>query len=178
MVSNRGGRIRLYWDACVWLSYINEHTDRVEVLEFLLRDSASSAGDREIITSVIAQAEVAFGILEQTKGELITEVEQRIDSLWNDRRAITPVEIYPQIALDARELVRTSMARGWSLKPLDAIHLATAQSWHVDEFHTYDKKLLRYGSELGFLICEPYVPGGLPAQPGVQTDMFDKPPDK
>jgi len=59
--------------------------------------------------------------------------------------------------------MRDSVTRGWSLKPMDAIHLATAK-WakdqmglSVDEFQTYDLPLGRYDALLGLQICEPYI---------------------
>ena len=59
--------------------------------------------------------------------------------------------------------MRDAITKGWSLKPLDAIHLATAQ-WlssvgvTVDEVHTYDNSLVKYGPIVGFSIMEPYAP--------------------
>ena len=38
---------------------------------------------------------------------------------------------------------------------MDAIHLATARRLGVQEFHTYDEKLLKYQGDLGFPIREP-----------------------
>ena len=73
------------------------------------------------------------------------------------------VEYHAEIGNRARTLMRNAITRGWSLKPLDAIHLATAQ-WlvdngvQVDEFHAYDRSLDKYGSIVGFTICEPNTP--------------------
>ena len=155
----RPGRRRIYWDSCVWLRYINETPTDKEVLDILLNDSAMRSGDIHLITSLIAQTEVAFGAAEQNNQTLDADVEQKIDSLWKDRRAVTVVEYYPALALEARGLIRMSVERGWSLRPYDAIHLATAQRLEVTEFHTYDDKLLRFTGDLGFPIMEPYVPG-------------------
>ncbi|MCH8195349.1 MAG: type II toxin-antitoxin system VapC family toxin, partial [Chloroflexi bacterium] len=47
------------------------------------------------------------------------------------------------------------MTRGWKLKPADSVHLATAKSLGVREFHTYDKQLSKYGSVIGFEIGMP-----------------------
>ena len=91
------------------------------------------------------------------------EVEQRIDSLWTDPGAVVLVEFHSRIAQTARILMRYAITQGWSLKPYDAVHMATAQ-WlstvgiKVDEFHTYDKSLVKYGSIVGFKITEPYTP--------------------
>lgn len=156
----RPGRRRIYWDSCVWLRYINESPEDKEVLDTLLRDSALRNGDSHLITSIIALTEVAFAAAEQNNQTLDADVEQKIDSLWRDRRAITMVEFYPALALQARGLIRMSVEQGWRLRPYDAIHLATAQRLEVTEFHTYDEKLLRFTGELGFPVTEPYVHGG------------------
>ena len=155
----RPGRRRIYWDSCVWLRYINETPEDKEVLDILLRDSALRTGDIVLVTSTIAMTEVAFGAAEQNQQVLDDDVEKKIDALWADRRAVTLVEFYPAIALQARGLIRMSVERGWSLKPFDAIHLGTAQRLEVTEFHTYDERLHRYTNELGFPITAPYVHG-------------------
>ena len=160
----RPGRRRIYWDSCVWLHYINGTPEYKDVLDILLRDSAMRYGDIHLITSVIAQTEVAFGAVEQNNQTLDADVEQKIDSLWKDRRAITLVEYYPALALEARGLIRMSVEQGWSLRPYDAIHLATAKRLRVTEFHTYDDKLLRFSGDLGFPVTEPYVHGGPSSQ--------------
>ena len=157
------GRRRIYWETSVWLSYINGVPSRLPVLDTLLADSESTLGDIVIVTSTISMTEVAFGLVEQSNQVLSEEVEANIDSLWSDRRAITLVEYHPIIALEARGLMRTGIPLGWSLKPLDAIHLATAKWFGVIEFHTYDGKLRRYSDQVGFTIVEPYVSGGPPA---------------
>ena len=160
----RPGRRRIYWDSCVWLRYINESPEDKEVLNILLRDSNMRSGDIHLITSILALTEVAYGAVEQNNQALDADVEQKIDSLWKDRRAVTLVEYYPALALDARGLIRMSVEKGWSLRPYDAIHLATAQRLEVTEFHIYDDKLLRFTGDLGFPITEPYVHGTPPPQ--------------
>ena len=150
----------LYWDSCVFLSYVNEYTERMPALEALLERSAR--GEVDLYTSEISRVEVAFGASEQKRRRLDPGIEQRIDSMWADSNVVVPVEYHGAIGQAGRDLMRESITRGWSLKPLDAIHLATAQ-WlsdvgiEVDEFHTYDN-LSRYASIVDFSICEPYTP--------------------
>ena len=151
----------IYWDSCVLLSYVNEYPERIPTLEALLERSAR--GEVELYTSEISRVEVAFGASEQKRRRLDPESEQRIDSLWADPNVIVTVEYHRAIGQIARELMREAITRGWSLKPLDAIHLATAQ-WLLDvgvevgEFHTYDRRLSRYAPIVGFDIREPQTP--------------------
>ena len=151
----------IYWDSNCLLAYVNAETNRVDVLEALL--DLSARGDIELYASIVSQTEVAFSDSERRSRALEPETQHRINDLWSDRRPIKSVEFNDTIGLAARGLIRGSVARGWSLKPLDAIHLATAQ-WlpnlgaQVDEFHTYDGGLPRYSHIVGFPISEPRVP--------------------
>lgn len=148
----------VYWDSCVFLSYVNEYPDRIPVLDVLLDES--SKGSIKLHTSTLAQVEVAFSASEQRREALDPQEEQRIDSLWADPEVIVSVEYHDGIGRVARGLMRNAIERGWSLRPLDAVHLATAQ-WlcdtglKVEEFHTYDDRLPRYTPIVGFPILEP-----------------------
>ena len=150
----------LYWDSSAFLSYVNEIPDRIPTLEALLESSAN--GIIELYTSTISHVEVAFGASEQQQRRLDPEIEQQIDSLWSDPKVVVSVEYHGRIGQTARDLMRHAVTRGWSVKPLDAIHLATAQ-WlsslgiEIDEFHTYDTRLFKYVPIVDFNVCEPHT---------------------
>jgi len=144
----------VYWDACVLLSYINEVTERVSVIDELLRQSR--AGEVRLLTSALSQVEVAFAASEKEQAALDPEVEQRIAELWTPGSPITPVEFYDLIGDRARALMRQGISQGWGrLSAADAIHLATAQQMAVEEFHTYDGDLLKWSGHVGFPVTEP-----------------------
>ena len=151
----------LYWDSCAFLSYVNEHPERTPALEALLE--RSSTGEIELYTSEISRVEVAFAASEQKRRRLDPEMEARIDSLWADSNLVVTVECHRAISQAARNLIREAITRGWNPKPLDAIHLATAQ-WlqslgiEVSEFQTYDGRLSRYAPLVDFDIREPHTP--------------------
>lgn len=53
--------------------------------------------------------------------------------------------------------MREAIQKGWSLKPPDAIHLATAKRCGVDEFHTYESALEKYSEIIGCRIGKPQI---------------------
>jgi predicted nucleic acid-binding protein len=142
------------------LSYIEGIPDRLPVLDILLADSASNRGDITLVTSTVSQTEVAFAHIEKQTQNPDPDIEASIDSLWADTLAITLIEDHSVIASHARGLIRMGLQHGWSLKPLDAIHLTTAQWFGVSEFHTYDSRLDKYSDHVGFPVVRPYVTGG------------------
>jgi predicted nucleic acid-binding protein len=154
------GEQRVYWDACVPLAYINAIQDRVAVIDELLR--RARAGEFELLTSVLSRVEVACAASEKEQGELDPAVEAQIDDFWRPGSPIKLVEFYDLIADQARALMRQGVEQGWgSLKPADAIHLATAQQMGVTEFHTYDQRLLKWNGNAGFPVMEPHTPQGV-----------------
>ena len=152
----------VYWDACVFLSYINGMVDRMPILDAILENSANDDGGIKIYATALARVEVAFGAAEKEGKALDPEVERQIDDLWADPEAIVTVDYHDGIGAMARQLIRQSLTKGWSLKPVDAIHLATAR-WLEEvtgrevEFHTYSKDLPRFAALTGYRICQPYV---------------------
>ena len=152
------GRVQLiYWDSCVFLSYINAESERIDILDAVFEDIMKSNGEKKIVTSIISKVEVAASSIESTSRTILADVEGRIDALWSDDSVVEIIEFHDGIALQARDLMRRALAQGWSLKPPDAIHLASALWLSVDEIHTYDDKWPRYAPLVGRKICEPYI---------------------
>ena len=170
-------RRRIYWDSDCWLSLINAVPERVSILESLLSDSKSKLGDIELVTSIISKVEVAFAQSEYQGNQIDPSVEDAIDALWADRSAVTLIEFHDLIGLEARELIRSGRHQGWRLKPMDAVHLATAKWFGVDEFHAYDKELIKesLSAHLEFPIKNPAVTGlSVPPQLGLPIDPDDE----
>jgi predicted nucleic acid-binding protein len=154
---------RIYWDACVFLSYINGVADRLPIIDELL--NKARAGEFELLTSSLSHAEVAFAESEKDEGQLDPEIEEKIDDLWRPGGPVKTVEFYDLIGLEARQLVRQGISQGWGLlKPNDAMHLATAVRMEVTEMQTYDERLLKWDGHLAFSIREPVV-AQLPLSP-------------
>ncbi len=149
---------RIYWDACVFLTYV-EHfpEERMPILDALV--ASALAKEIALYTSTVSIAEVAFATAERVGRVLDPDVEAKIDALWDDRAVVKLVDFHPLIGRQARELMRSALLAGRSVKPLDAIHLATAQRMVVAEFHTYDQRLLRFAASvnLDFPVLEPFA---------------------
>jgi predicted nucleic acid-binding protein len=146
---------RDYWDACVFLSWINEEAGRVEVIDALFDECTSPNNPVEIVTSTLSIIEVSFGEMERTQKALDPGVQQNISDLWSPGSPVTLIEFYAAIANDARDLVQRAMVEGRSLHAADAIHLATAKRLNVDRILTYDGRFLRAGQALGFNVVLP-----------------------
>lgn len=147
---------RIYWDSCVFLHYIEGTPEWMPILDSLLEE-ASEAKKLVIVTSSASITEVAFAQAERAGKTLDPEIEAAIDALWNDRSAVQLVEYNEIIAREARRLIRRAIENGRSLRPMDAIHLATALNRRVVDFHTTDEKLKRDGQDLGFPVRDPFT---------------------
>lgn len=153
----------IYWDANVFLSYVNNEEDKMPTLEELLESNSGSSRTIKLYTSSLSQVEVAFAASERRQQRLSPEVEEQISALWEDSESVVSVEYQEMIGGVAKDLIRDAITKGWSLKPLDAIHLASAQ-WlfdvgvTVDEFHTYDTGLFKYNDIVSYPIVRPHTP--------------------
>ena len=132
-----------YWDACVPLSYINGVPDRLQHIDAFMSKSGT---DFQLVTSVLSITEVAFAAFEKQNDSLDAETEAKISKLWQAGSPIKIVEFYELIAMRAQRLMRDALSNKWSLKPADAIHIATADQLKVAEFHTYDERLHKFSA--------------------------------
>lgn len=144
----------LYWDARVFLDYIEGAPPWMPILDSLL-DRASTVGDIVIVTSTLSIVEVAFAKSERDGRALDDAVVAAVYALGADRSAVQLVEFDQRIAREARRLLRRSLELRRSLKPMDAIHLATASHMLVADCHTTDDGLQAWTDDLGFPIHDP-----------------------
>lgn len=148
---------RVYWDSCVFVSYLDADPHRIDTIEQIIDDIASD-NQQVIVTSQLSLVEVAFVETEKVSGVLNQDIVDRIEGLWSDHHVLEIVELNPLVARRARELIRLAITDGRRLKPADAIHLATAEWVAASEFHTYDDKLKGYADMIGMPISAPHVP--------------------
>ena len=147
----------IYWDANVFVSYINNDPDRVPTIEAILETIESSNNNR-IVTSVVSKVEVAWVAHEKLNRALSLEEEKRIDDMWNNGDVFEMIDFSDEIALMARKLMREGMSRGWRLRTNDAIHLASAQWVGAIELQTYDlNHFQRFSEIVGIQVREPHT---------------------
>ena len=146
----------IYWDSCIFLDYIDGSPQWMPILDSLL-DRASRIGDIVIVTSTLSIVEVAFAKAERDGSILDDTVVAAIDALWADRSAVQLVEFDQRIAREARRILRGSIEIGRGLKPMDAIHLATASLMNVADCHTTDDRLQAWSNDLGFPVRDPWT---------------------
>jgi predicted nucleic acid-binding protein len=132
---------RVAWDSCTWIAHIQRERifgpDRKTVIEdrgAMCRPvlDAAERGVIEIVVSAIALVEVLAR--NRTSGV----DDQRVRDFF-DNDYILLVSVDKHLGDFARQLM---LAGHSGLKPLDAVHLATACIANVDEFHTFDDRLL------------------------------------
>jgi predicted nucleic acid-binding protein len=150
---------RVYWDSCVFISYIEQQATRYPDIDALFDEARK--GDIEILTSVATITEVAYTESERLSRALDPAEETKIKKLWTPPSPVKLVEFHRLIAEDARDLLRLSLASRWGLRPYDALHLSTARYMRVARFETYDKGLPKYAATVGCAVGEPRA-GQLP----------------
>lgn len=130
---------RVYWDACVWIALIQREKiplpgggteDRETMCRMVIE--AAKNGSLEILTSTFCLVEVC-----KTPSDKKGISDKLAEFFENDYILLTNLD--RMVAERGREL----MIRFSSLKPPDAVHLATAAvSPGVEEMHTFDDRLL------------------------------------
>lgn len=163
--------LQVYWDSCCWIGLINQEDRWFGDLQTIFE--SAQRGDAQLWISTITLLEVVkvpseVGMPRPWPDANIAQV----DNLFLQDYVRT-VQLDQQIARKAREIYRSTPSLG-GRKQMDAIHLATALYYSVDEFHTDDgEDLLGLDKTLScrdgrlLRICKP-KDSSLNAQGGLQ----------
>lgn len=148
----------IYCDTSVILSFFNEYPGRVSTIDDLF-DEVIKDSEKIIVTSTFTLTEVANFESEKRRNRWKPDesAEEKFDTFWANSNLIKFIEFHEILARNARTLIREAMGNQFSLRPADAVHLASAKSINVKEFFTYDERLFKFADMMGFKICEPYV---------------------
>jgi predicted nucleic acid-binding protein len=168
---------RLYWDSCTWISLIGNETavplnsggteNRAAMARSVLDDAQRGAA--EIVTSALTLAEV--NRISANSGGL-ADTEDKLAAFFENDFIIVSM-------LDRRigEMARKLMQKGLpGLKPLDAVHLASALVANVDEMHSFDDDLLDLSEKIDKLDGKP-LKISKPALSGPPLPLLDAPPE-
>lgn len=145
-----------YCDANVFLAYFNAEAGRVEILDQLFEE-VQKDNQRKIVTSVVSITEVSHVAEEKNRNRLDQKVYDALENLWGDTSLVEFVDFNELIARQARDLIRQAISLKYALRTNDAIHLTSAKYVGISECFTYDHKLDKFSSIMGYDIREPYV---------------------
>ncbi|MDB5860853.1 MAG: hypothetical protein JWQ76_4542 [Ramlibacter sp.] len=124
---------KVYWDACAWIALIKDEPGRAECCRYVV-DQART-GNLQIWTSAFTLAEV----FKKTVGGNPLKLPETKDlefEQYIEQEFVVVAQVDFDIGVLARRLLRMHAKLR---KPADAIHLATAVLYNLDEFHTYDE---------------------------------------
>jgi predicted nucleic acid-binding protein len=152
-------RIIVYWDADAFLGLINAEADKIAECDEVWREAQQ--GIYQITTSTLTVAEVIF-----MKGTPKLDPAKRprvaafFKASWITLRPVTR-----GIAELARDIVWDN-----SIKPKDAVHVATAAMDKISEMHSFDGRLIGKSVDVAGFIVNVGRPRGtgqvqLPLQP-------------
>ena len=142
---------RRVWDACTIIYHLAGYPDGDPDIPRIIQDAIR--GDTEIVVSVLAECEVV-----KLEGDDDKAAERRITEFFS-RPYVIRAAVDPFVAEVTRRLVRNH-----SLKPPDAIYLATAIRHQVPLLETYDSDLLALDGLDSVAIRHPERP--------VEPDLF------
>lgn len=132
--------LRVYWDACAWISYISkempEHDSsfaepRYEMCKEVLK--LAEEGEYEIATSSFTLAEVC-------KSKNVKSPANNLPAFFL-HPFILLVNVDYEIGIKAQAIQVSGLA---SMKPADSIHLASALLSDSSVLHTFDSDLLKH----------------------------------
>lgn len=170
---------RIYWDACSFISCIEQTPGRGSLLAEIA--AAAESGRLIFVASTILLAEVVKLNDASASGE--NQADRIRDFFDNDY--IVMKDVTREIALAAADVQRK-----YPLKPNDAIHVATALRWECECLQTYDgenrnkiKKLISCDGKISLFgrpplkICTPYMPAAA-RKPMPEGSLFEDDPDE
>ncbi len=119
--------LRVYWDSCVYIDCIQRDPDQHAILDSIIKQATS--GEIVLVASALVLAEVSK--LKDPSATIEEETKRILRFFEND--FIKVRNVTRSIAEHAAEITRLH-----SIKPSDAIHVATALAGKCISLQTYD----------------------------------------
>jgi predicted nucleic acid-binding protein len=124
-----------YWDTCIFVAILNGE-DRApgEMEGAKAVATAVDRGDAGLLTSVLTRTEILDGKIPEHALDLL-------DNLFK-KPNLQRADVTQSISDAAHDIRNNLHLAGRKMQVPDAIHLATALIYRVDELHTFDGELL------------------------------------
>ena len=119
---------RRVWCSCAIIDYLAGRKGAAACKDVIAQ---AEKGNVEIVVSTLAEAEVV-----KLDEHLSAEAEAKIDEFFEESYVVRAA-LDALVARRARQIVRD-----FKLKPLDAVHIATAIENEIEILETYDDKLI------------------------------------
>jgi predicted nucleic acid-binding protein len=146
----------IYWDSCAFLGWLQEEADKVDLCRG--RIERAKAGEVGIITSALTLTEVLW----TKNAPPLTSDKADLLRRFFRHSYIRVQNVTRSIAETAQDVVWNN-----SVKPKDAIHVATALALSVPTLETFDDHLITRSGVIGtppLVIRKPIPPK--------QSDLF------
>jgi len=165
----KSGNPIYYWDSSVIIAYLKgENRPPGEMGGLYAIARAINSGNASLLVLTLVRVEVLDSTLRPGVGEKFRNFLTRSNV---QEQAVD--HYIANLAHDIRNYYLMKNARGLTVSTPDALHLATAIIYEVDEFHTFDG---RDAKHLGLLPLNGSVAGHplkITKPIELQTDMFD-----
>ena len=123
---------KVYWDACVWIALIMREKIALDGSD---RDTVCRAIIAEADKNKVLILTSTLSLVEVCKTPEIRSAKDDQLAAFFENDFILPINLDRTVGEHARLLMASGLP---GLKTHDAIHLASAVSGQVDEFHTFD----------------------------------------
>lgn len=151
----RSGKPIYYWDACLFLAWMNDEKREAGDMDGLAEVVAMiDSQECYIVTSVNTRAEVL-------DSSMNIDAQKKFSSLLHHPSfTFTNVSLpISELTGQIRDFYRARKPQYINVKLPDATHLATAIAFKVDEFHTFDvATILRFNGNVAdfpLKLCKP-----------------------
>jgi len=138
---------KIYWDSDAFLGWLQNEPDKVAKCQGPIK--RATRGEIILFTSALTLTEVLW----MKNAPKITQDKREILNRFFRRSFVRVAAVSRKIAETAQDVVWES-----SIKPKDAIHIATALHHSIKYFETFDGKLIKKSGKVGdpaLIIREP-----------------------
>src|SRR5438105_3222795 len=134
----RNNKPLFYWDSCIWLAWLKNEKRQPGEIDGIL--DVVDKVDRNQVTLIVSQ-QVDLEILEAKWPNDAAKIWDEIFKRRNVKKVPVTwsiISLGQQIRNFYQGKIERGEAIGKTVSSMDAVHLATAITYEVDQFHTFD----------------------------------------